>query len=397
MFFDYSLSLDEFRASLKQTGYQRLAEHLWDNSNLKSTIDSHFLQAIQQYFTKRGLAKQTILNIQNQLQSYPILQTAHHVTPTNGPTFLGIDMLSLWKKPKDLYYLVAANSGVSFSNTAWSGALSFGEIPLEMILKKESASYQQSIKAMLESQKQSGSDEKKLNLILSKYRDALLYNKQIETIINQNYQAFQYFYHDLPQLADYQYYVDWSIQVCMQIQQTLFDDQRIIYFDANTLVVLYLITVLQQTAHPIISLMFEIEDKKQQLPPLFVQDKIKKSYYKTETVDLRDIRENYSKNDLIVALEEKKLAPSSFLLYFVFNGLQNICCLGSFLQYQYIQSYIQIWDDYFPEMQIQQRKSGLYRYSYYRAKSDGKAIYPFDLYMQKKAIDLKKQRFFCVI
>ncbi|KAK3604164.1 hypothetical protein CHS0354_001971 [Potamilus streckersoni] len=112
-----------------------------------------------------------------QLSDMPVLQTAHHLTPTLGPVFNTVDIISLQSLPQEAIYPAAVCSGVAYSNSARSGALCFEYAAWEDILMP-GAVLHSAVKSQREREAH-GDPEKRISLIPSRLRDGLLYGSLI--------------------------------------------------------------------------------------------------------------------------------------------------------------------------------------------------------------------------
>ena len=70
---------------------------------------------------------------------------------------------------EEKYYLVGVFSGVPFSNPAWSGSLSYGDIALEKMIQKTSPYYSKLIKENKD-RKRDLVSENKIRLVFSDFR-----------------------------------------------------------------------------------------------------------------------------------------------------------------------------------------------------------------------------------
>ena len=135
--------LKEIKEKYSDYTIQRYARQCYDYSAAK--LDDLFLDCFKQELINSGYQKDSNQILQ-QFKNNPVLQTAHHLTATNGPTFTAIDLVSLMGL-EEKYYLVGVFSGVPFSNPAWSGSLSYGDIALEKMIQKTSPFFSNKRKA----------------------------------------------------------------------------------------------------------------------------------------------------------------------------------------------------------------------------------------------------------
>jgi hypothetical protein len=196
---------------------EEYARKLYDNT-ASHNIEKTLTQSIYEELTATAFSSNQASDIINQLEANPVLQTSHHITPTNGPTFLAIDIISLCGLINNSYYICGANSGVAFSNTAWSGALSYGSLPLSDLFEEDSSLYRQNLKSGRE-RKLHGEQELRISLIPSRLRDQMLFGQRLTEFQNKLFRQFKQPLKDL--LLGNQretIYSRWAIRVCAQIQ-----------------------------------------------------------------------------------------------------------------------------------------------------------------------------------
>ena len=132
IFYGASQNIKTIKEKYSDYTIQRYARRCYDYTDAK--LDGLFLDCFKQELINSGY-KEDSDKILQQFKNNPVLQTAHHLTATNGPTFTAIDLVSLMGL-EEKYYLVGVFSGVPFSNTAWSGCLSYGDIALKIVFRK---------------------------------------------------------------------------------------------------------------------------------------------------------------------------------------------------------------------------------------------------------------------
>ena len=75
------------------TTLQVFAKSLFRLSSQK--IEKELLDALKDEWIEMHIHPDVIRKALLQLTQCPVLQTGHHITPTNGPTFLALDLISL--------------------------------------------------------------------------------------------------------------------------------------------------------------------------------------------------------------------------------------------------------------------------------------------------------------
>lgn len=386
----------------QQTPVKKYAESLYQTDEILKDIETILIESFREEFQEMGLTSDLIDQSIQSLQKTPVLQTSHHITPTNGPTFLTIDMISLLGVPLGVPYLVGANSGIPFSNSAWSGAISYGELAVEQLVKKNSSLFNTASKAA-EERKQHGETDNRISLIPAKYRDKLLFGtlqtEQLEKIYSHLTDQVQNLF--ITPKAGFPYSL-WATQNCSQIQNKLFDRSDIIYLDINQVIKRYLIKVLSSSVeHPIKTLLFDksIIQKINQLfddPNFFLSNYKGKKSFKveplkwngTEITGSKRGTISLSKKEMIEALKQDELCPGLLLLFFILRFLNGIKCLGSFNQVEYLEEFrkklkqIKIDGLHLQEDSTPSLTCG-------RLKIDGKFLHPVDLLLKTKVIDLQ--------
>ncbi len=270
-----------------------------------------------------------------------VLATAHHVTPTNGPSFLALDAILT---ASGEHGIVAAYSGVAFSNAAWSGALSFAGDPASVLLPG-TATWRRFQRAARDRARDAGSTEHRVSLIPSRWRDGLLYRHPLPA--------------DLPQrLADLtpaaraclpgaaEDWPTWALSACASIQQSALG-ARLTYFDLNRAVAGYLIRILPQPAHPLRRLLLDPEVRTamsaRTMMPWFYATRVRKG---AEKIDLLRPTKGWlsgrgggqipmTEGALIEALESSQICPGLLLCFAALGILNPFRCLGSFNQITY--------------------------------------------------------------
>ncbi|NQU65330.1 MAG: hypothetical protein HQ517_13745, partial [SAR324 cluster bacterium] len=293
-----------------------------------------------------------------QLLEIPVLQTSHHITPTHGPTFLALDLICQSGLQPSQLYLVAANSGVSFSNSAWSGALSYGFLPLEHLYRPESAAYRQALKADRE-RTAHGNTEQRISLIPSRQRDQLLFGTLLTDYQTRLFPQFsERLQGILPEMVPNRPFSQWSAMAAAKIQNRIFCDRKILIFDINRVAARYLVDILtNQPEHPCAVLLSNAK-KSQEIfsvfadPPMFLGSYRGKKSAKVDPLfwrgrGLEGLKTGYrelSRQDLIQQLEDGRLCPGIFLLFFILRFLNGIRCLGSFSQVRYLEQFRLLWE-----------------------------------------------------
>jgi len=189
----------------------------------------------------------------SQLQQTPVLQTSHHLTPTHGPSFLSLDLQCLAGLPPGQTYLVGACSGVAFSNTAWSGALCFGQSRFADLLLPGPA-LAEALKSQTERAGHSLAEEQRLSLIPSRWRDQLLFGQPLPERLRELKPQFTPAMQRL--LGDFSGdYADFAATTASRIQRQI-TGRELLVFDLPRVVAHYLALLVEAgTPHPLLNLL----------------------------------------------------------------------------------------------------------------------------------------------
>ena len=409
-------TLDQFK-KLKDTAphLEKVLHQYWDtpldvySSKLyqvepSQEIEFTLIQAFESEFYKLGKKVEDIEILVDQLKRFPILQTGHHVTPTNGPTFLTLDLISLLGLPRNHTYLVGAYSGVPFSNAAWSGALSYGNIPLEKLIQKESSLFNKILKASQE-RKRHGNLQNRISLISSGFRDDLVFSQPILDPLLLLKKAFTSNLNVvLEDPANYSDYVSWGVNTCSRIQKQVFQHHRIIYFDLNRVIASYLVHVLRsEKSHPVHEILFGTKMHQKIMdafgcPAIFYastrgkeSNKSVSVFLKNFILEIKNEREQTSPIHLAELLENGKICPGLFLIFFILRFLNGFRCFGSFQQIEYLETYRKIWKGLNTSWSLDLRKTFAQSLTTGRyLDTTGAGIWPLDMAIQGQSIQLKE-------
>ena len=320
---------------------QRYARRCYDYTDAK--LDGLFLDCFKQELINSGY-KEDSDKILQQFKNNPVLQTAHHLTATNGPTFTAIDLVSLMGL-EEKYYLVGVFSGVPFSNTAWSGCLSYGDIALEKIIQKNSPYYSQIIKENKDRIRDLVS-ENKIRLVVSDFRDDLVFGSgfekyRLELWNGMQEKMLQYF--PVPKVQST--FSNWHLRCCSNLQTELFGEKKIVYFDLCRLIKNYLIVATKKKTPLLEKFFCSFKTIEKNLNPIwFYTRENKKKIWKIKPLFTKDLPFFNKENEICLTsmqifLQEKNYCPSTFITFFILAFCYGIRCLGSFYQVEYLHHY----------------------------------------------------------
>jgi len=381
-----------------QKSIKEFSEKLFKYSSKK--IEPELLNAFAEEWREMDLPPIIIQKAMDQLGKMPVLQTGHHITPTNGPTFLALDLISCSGLKADQLYIVAANSGVAFSNTAWSGCLSFGSTRIDDLLNPDHPGYNQALKSIAE-RKHRGTPEKRISLIPSSQRDQLVFGSVISEATISRFDGLSKRMSEIilkPEVGvSYSY---WAAKTCSAIQKRILNKNNLLIFDVNEVVRRYLVKVLSSDrAHPIKQLFFEKSVRENiqftfKNPVLFLSTYKGKKSHKVDTLTWEDSGLFSPKSGLVIktrdellkGLETKQLCPGVFLVFLILKFINGFRCLGSFNQLEYIENYRQKWLQLQLGWDLQLHADSTHSLTTGRLIIDDHEIWPLDLAINGESI-----------
>lgn len=376
-----------------ELGKQIIQEHLnctvseyanrcYDHSS--NNINTLFLSCFKEELIESGY-KNICQKILYQFENSPVFQTAHHLTPTNGPVFSAIDLISLTAMV-ERYYLVGVFSGIPFSGSAWSGYISYGDLSIEDLVNKKNQYY----KKLLREQNDRARDqmgENRIKLVKGEYRDDLVFNSSFGKYDINIFEALNKKILDfIPTINGNTSFTNWHLQSCQKFQSNLFNAKNIVYFDICRLVKNYLIMAVDKKEPILYKLLSSYKDIEINFDPIwFIHRKKDKNKYKIVNVYTKDI--DFIKGGFLEELKDKNSCPSTFLIFFVLVFCVNIRCIGSFRQVEYIAQYAEYLKGLFKEGEIfcdDWSKTFIYG----KLQKDNKPVYPVDYFIKNQKINI---------
>ena len=126
----WNISLSEYSSSL------------WERTSEPPSLELELRQAFETEFCRIGFAEEQVKSYCTELERTRVIQTATHLTASEGPTFLALHNLALLGMPQGKTYFVGSYSGVPFANAAWSGCLNFSNrIDLESVISEHAPGF----------------------------------------------------------------------------------------------------------------------------------------------------------------------------------------------------------------------------------------------------------------
>ena len=341
------------------------------------------------------------------LEQTRVLQTATHLTATEGPTFLQIHRLATYQMPKNEWYLVGAFSGIPFSNSAWSGCLNYGDQTKMIDLVSTNCPLFRELQKAEADRRRDGK-ETRISLLPGNLRDGRVYRTLIPDKVLQ---LLPYFPENLiqlsPEVSSEMTFSQWASLFSGNQLKKLIPTQKLAIFDLNEIITSYLLQVLPQVNHPIHQLLFKKKYHAKyahilgEAPVWFTGQMIhKKKYHCIKLI----VQENQLQggnliiewNAEMIYLQLKKgiLCPGLLLCFLVLTFLNGIRCFGSFNQIEYLKKYqtllLQVeWENL---NRIQTAETHFLTTGRCLDMA-GRDVYPLDILLQKKELPVLPKTF----
>ena len=162
----WNISLTEYSSSL------------WERTSEPPSLELEMRQAFETEFCRIGFTQEQAQSYCTELERTRILQTATHLTASEGPTFLALHNLALLGMPQGETYFVGSYSGVPFANAAWSGCLNFSNrIDLKSVISEYAPGFAELTRA--DNDRVRDSSDKRISLIPGKMRDRRVFQSRI--------------------------------------------------------------------------------------------------------------------------------------------------------------------------------------------------------------------------
>ena len=309
------------------------------------TLPPDFLELFEGELIEAGWGTPLAKAAASQLARLPVIQTSHHLTPTHGPTFSTIDLISLAGLPENQLYLIGAASGVSFSNTAWSGALSYGDLELETLLQPGPWKTQAQQAAV--ERAAHGEMEQRLSLIGARWRDQLVYGSPLPEDLNLRLAQLQPAVKELmapPRLGER--YSHWAARNAARLQEKLFNGAKLVIFDLNRLAGLFLAKRIEDKDPFFLELLQgEWQDPDFNFLVGYPGKKSNKlllaRWNGLGLYSERQGLEPLSPEALAQAIKDGRVCPGTWISFLILRFYLGLECLGSFNQIDYLDTWRQ--------------------------------------------------------
>ena len=355
--------MDSIIASLRRMNRTQLSRVIekWSNRSLEEygqlwwqepirppPLEPELIQAFEETWQQMGWTDVLVKQMLEELEQKRVLQTAMHLTPTEGPTFLASHQLATLRQPQTSSYLVGAYSGVPFSNAAWSGAINYGtKTSLEQILHPSNSLFQQAQSAVIDRVRDG--DHPRLSLIPGKWRDGLVDRSVIPDRLNELLPDLlpKVLESSLRSIVPNNTYDNWALSFSEQLTRTVLNNNQIYFFNLNEAIRKYLISVLKDDSHWLTQLFLDpwkIKSlEKELVNNWFITEVDKQGKKKVEQIHLQNgcfgsstISIPAEPESIISALNEKRFCPGLILCFWILTFYNGIRCLGGFEQIEYL-------------------------------------------------------------
>ena len=376
-----------------ETSIEEYAQSLWDHDKKDIELEPELLQAFHQEFLRIGFSHEEASESISSLKRTRTLQTATHVTASEGPTFFASHQLALRGIPKGETYLVGAYSGVPFANAAWSGCLNFSsEIELGAILSEQAPGFSDLLRA--DQDRRRDTNERRISMIPGKWRDSQVFGsdisekqKSLASHWNKDLQKL------MPPTENCHSFSAWCSGFCRNQAEILFPKTKMIYFDLNEVIRNYLIKVISRPQHPMTMVLLKPEKRSQALDFFGPEtsffsfntnlgNRIRLKSVNFQENSLKETQGNFEMNEekLLQMLKERTFCPTLFICFTVLVFLNGLNCMGSFEQVEYLKKFKINWNHLafpgiLPEHLQETKKLSCGR----MISIEGNPIYPLDL------------------
>ena len=329
---------------------------LWEKPASTPPMEKALQEAFESEFCRIGLSYEQAREFCDSLEKTRILQTATHLTATEGPTFLALHQLALLGLPPQETYFVGSFSGVPFTNSAWSGCLNYSKrFDLEALISPQAAEFAELKRS--DEDRSRDSAERRISLIPGKMRDARVFQSRIpQKLLNLQPHFAEAIRKISPATVCGDDFTVWASQFCTNQLRQIIPQKSLLYFDLNEVIRNYLLKVLQNSTHPLHRLLFERKIRESvfaEFPaetPLFTVEVLHKNKIRQEALIIQDEMlksQNYqlelSQQKIIQELETGRLCPGLFLVFTSLSFINGLTCFGSFEQVEYLAEFKRRW------------------------------------------------------
>jgi hypothetical protein len=280
------------------------------------------------------------------LDARRVLQTATHVTASEGPIFLAMHRVATLGLDPSRPYLVGACSGIPFSNDAHPGCLNLGRrYPLSAVLDPASAAYRARSRARAAAEAKAPADHR-VAMIPWAMRDASVFHavipeatREVRAALREEIRAV------VPEARAGDPFVPWALATATAAMQRCLG-RAPLYLDLNAIVARYLEAALDDGRHPLHRLLFDPETRARVLAalppmPLFTTARGPRGRFEPLHAEGESLRGPHGEGPLtpssvIQGLREGQLCPGVYLVFAALALQNGFRCLGGVDQVEYL-------------------------------------------------------------
>ncbi len=278
------------------------------------------------------------------LERRRVLQTATHVTLSEGPIFLAMHRVATLALDPAIPYLVGACSGIPFSNDASPGCLNVGRRhSLSSLLHPASRAFKARARAA------AGLEialDHRLSLLPWSMKDVAVFRAKVPATARDVRAALRPPLRAMvPDALAGEPFVPWALATSSTILEHCLG-RRPLYFDLNAVVARYLTTALDDGSHPLHRVLFDATTRSVVLGalppmPLFTAARDPRGTFEPLRADgdsLRGARGDQPLTPAVVlaGLREGWLCPGVYLVFAALALQNGFRCLGGVDQVEYL-------------------------------------------------------------
>jgi hypothetical protein len=283
------------------------------------------------------------------LVSRRVVQTATHLTASEGPTFLAVHAVALSGLPSGAPYLVGTFSGVPFSNPAWSGCLNFSaRYALENFVDGSAPVYRELARSEADRKRDGVAFDRRISLIPSSLRDGLVFGSRVTEQLRRVVAALiEPVVSISPEPGDD--FGPWALGFCQATIRRALACERIGFFDLNACVAGYLTRVLPDSEHPMTRLLFDQQMRDRvtaafgHAPTWFYTEVNTGKRARVAACEVRSdvlrgpgLELPFTPEAVASGLAAGRLCPAVLPCFVALTVLSGVRCLGSFEQVEYL-------------------------------------------------------------
>ncbi len=382
------------------------AASLWNPPPGSPPLTEGLQRALRKELERLGLEAAEADRHLASLERTRLLQTATHLTVSEGPSFLAMHRLALAGRPEGETYWVGAWSGVPFANGAWSGCMNWSDrFLLEEVITSKAPAFRDLKQA--ERDRARDSEEKRFALIPGGWRDARVFGSSIpDRMVYLLPHLTQPLQPLLPPAPSGRSLTTWMSQFARAQLESALGVSDVVFFDLNRVLLdVFREQVLLNEAHPLHQLLlhpafqeeaFRVFDPDQSL---FFGEILKKNKRRLDPLSFqggylngRGTSIHLLPHLLAEAVERDELCPGLLICFSLLAFENGLTCLGSFEQLEYLHQFQQSWQALgvtsFPGLET----ARLQGFNWGRTRdAQGKDIYPLDVLLGVELEPLAEQ------